>query len=1054
MHVKHGIQSSLRMPGKSLLTLLMFLLVMALLGTSVGVTASVSKTLRALSDSYTTIAVAEYVSEQEPDPAEIIRITDQISELSMPGSVRSWEPERLAQCWLGDLEEPINYRATNNYGLLVIETRTPGVFSSSGTISATVKQVLFSGKDVADKTIEVYWPGIRENTTCLVYGQWYRGTLGAAASLNLLRPPLELSSAADYEKAAGAQEFLELADQLRVRTNSVYAAAPEKLDHFFPFQQRSLQIREGRSFTPEEISSGAKVCLLSAKMAGQLKCKVGDRIPLSLAAGDQCPVMESYDPAKGFDLTDSFLVVGLLNAKENWENTIFLPPQRELDLSKSSGASALGQFILNNDEADDFLAWAEDHMPTGVRITIYDQGYAEAARPIRIMLRTVQLITAACVLAGVCFLLLNIWLFIARQKRIGTLMHRLGASGGSVGLYFLGAMLPVLLPGLAGGTWLSVAAGEKITNRIAGILKQSEQADLRFSDAQLSLRQSVELVQKNASKKLFLLIAVGMLAVCLALCLFFAVRTIPKGKKCRRFNSFRTHTRTRSLSGGSVKYALLASSRGGFRTLLSILAPLAAAILFCVLSITGNRTAAQLRDLETNATVRGYFTNIQGSSASGLLVKYQDAFAVGDMDLTVSMTATAGDNDNLAYWDYVGKLTNWEDLYGEHIEDIHVPRLPTGEFLDNILKGERRKNGIHLVATNSVNDVPGLMYSGNSTVTWADGYSDETMRGWKYLASYGTLMNSFIIRDDLHDSPEEELEKTKNALLEYAQPYFFTVGQPSVVSAAFLSEYGLSLGDSFFLAQLMFTGDEHNRSITVFLKRMDVIGVYSDSSDRNTIYYPISDCIEIGADGEKRREETFKRALVGTIDSVWPETMIINEMWDQHVKGYKMSSAVYRFRASELSDLKQRLEELGFTEVGFTNGARKPFILEDQTYLAAKRSVEQRLWYMKRTFPVVIVLAELLALLLGCLQTLSRRRELWLMHLTGTGRTRAFFSLLLEQLYLCPVGAALGLALCKYLGLLDKAGVIRAILFAGLWFMACLVTAAWMTLRPKKTGKE
>lgn len=1053
MQIKHGLKSSFRMPGKSLLTFLLFFLVMALLGTSIGVTSSVSQTLKALSDSYTTIAVAEFVSEQEPDPETIITVTDQISGITLPSSIQKWEAEHLAQCYLGDLDDPVNYRATNSYGVLVIETRQPGVFSSRGTVNASVKQVLFSGKKVDGKSIEVYYPGIKEHTTYLAYGKWYRGTLGAEASLQLLTEPLELSSAESYEQTPGAQVYLELADQLRVRTNSAYLATPENLEQYFPFQQKSIQITKGRSFTSEELSGGERVCLLSTRLAGKLNCKVNDSIQLSVAVGNRCAILESYDPAAGFDLTASFRVVGLTNAKDAWENVIITPPQRELDLSRSIGTASLGQFVLVNDKADEFLAWADQNLPTGVRVTLYDQGYEEAARPIRVMLRTVRLIMAACAIAGVCFLLLNVWLFVARQKHVGTLNHRLGGSDVGICLYHLGAMAPILLPGLALGAWFSAAAGERISRRIANVLKRSEQADLRYSDAQLSLRQSVELVQKNASKRQYLIIALTVLVVSLALSVFFALRTIPKYRKRRRFGSLRTHTKTRSLNGGSIKYALLSSNRGGFRTVLTLAASLLAAILFCALSTTGVRTENQLLDLEQNATVRGYFTNIQGTSASGLLVKYEDAFLLGDLDLTVSMTSTVGGNDSSSYWDYVGKAVNWDSLYEEHIADIHVPELPTGEFLDIILQGERRKNGVRLVNANSMQDVTGLMYAGNQTVLWADNYSDRILRGWDYLFDYSTGLYGNLIQDDLDDTWEEEREKTRQALLTIAQPYYYTMELPCVVSKTFLSEHGLSLGDSFFLCQLSKVGGQESHIVALTMKCMKAVGVYSESSERNTIYCPMLDCLEIGPDGEQRRYQSAYG--VGFVSGLSEEEIInINEMWDRYKKNFKMESAVYRFRGTQLAELKQILEESGFTEVGYTGGARKPFVLEDQTYLATKRSVEQRLWYMQKTFPVVVVLAELLALILGCLQILSRRRDLWLMHLTGTGKGRAFFSIFLEQLYLCPIGAALGLLLCKYLGLLDQTGLVQTMLFAGLWLLACLITAATAVLRPKRTGKE
>ena len=109
--------------------------------------------------------------------------------------------------------------------------------------------------------------------------------------------------------------------------------------------------------------------------------------------------------------------------------------------------TVISGLMLDNDRADAFLQAAEAVLPAGVRVTVYDQGYAEAAQPLRLMLRTVSMIALVCVAAGLCFLLLNLWLFVSRQRSVGTLTLRLGAPRSAAPLYFLSAMLALALPG-------------------------------------------------------------------------------------------------------------------------------------------------------------------------------------------------------------------------------------------------------------------------------------------------------------------------------------------------------------------------------------------------------------------------------------------------------------------------------------------------------------------------------------------------------------------------------------------------------------------------------
>ena len=75
----------------------------------------------------------------------------------------------------------------------------------------------------------------------------------------------------------------------------------------------------------------------------------------------------SFAPSSGFDLEAEFEVVGILHTKDDWKNTLFLPPQTELDLSRTQRESLLGQYLLDNDRADDFLQAAEAALPPAER---------------------------------------------------------------------------------------------------------------------------------------------------------------------------------------------------------------------------------------------------------------------------------------------------------------------------------------------------------------------------------------------------------------------------------------------------------------------------------------------------------------------------------------------------------------------------------------------------------------------------------------------------------------------------------------------------------------
>ena len=1067
MQCKYGLKSDLRAPGRALLTLFLFFLVAALLGTSVGTTLSVRNTLQALSESYVTIATAVLETGAETTDADAVsEAAAAMDALALPEGALSWSPNRSCQAYLPEAAEVIDSRSVSDHGVVLLQTKEPGAFSSRGTLPASVVKTLFSVKAVEGKNLEVYAEGLEPGKTYLVYGRWYVGTLGVAFNLEALEPPLELSQTAQWEQTDGAQFYLDTARRLEVRQSSVRGVFAEDPERSFPFQQKAVQLSQGRSFTPEELSSGARVCMLSEKLAKLEGIALGDAVPLSLALGSS---EDGYEPARGFDLEAEFTVVGILYTKSEWKNTVFLPPQPDLELVRAGRENLLGQYLVDNDRADAFLQQAETAAPPGVRITVYDQGYGEAAQPLRVMLRTVSMITLLCLAAGLCFLLLNLWLFVHRQRQIGVLTLRLGAPRAAVPVYFLSAMLPLALPALAGGVRFSRLAAGEVTRRLGETLAREPGVSTRFSDAKLTLRQTVELIETPAAASLYWIIAAAVLALSCLLCVLLAVHTVPRGQRRGRLRSLRTRTRTRALRGGAAKYALLSAKRGGFRTAVTLLAPLAAALLLCGLTQTRQSTELQLRELEENTGLRGYFTDLNGRGAEVGLLKYSDLVPVAELPQTLHATVTQNSAIHIQIVCALEReLLSMQWYPADNVEgepeimqlphytvagELKTPEIPYGSFQESRLNAQSARNDPALIYADSMTDLPQLMFR-DEGVTWLEGFSDEDMQWQAPLAEetedrkVSAFGDSAIITA-LHTAQSEEFfrqqttrekdwekeQKKVRDVIDYAlEMNLLSAPLNCVVSDALLEHWGLSLGGYFLQAVTSFWGKDGIGDI--MLRPCRVIGVYHGSGANDPIYAQSKLPLSVGEEGKALRKEYRNSFPFGD----WSLTPV--------------RSAVFRFKAAELDGLKQALAELGLSEVGDTSGSRKPFLLEDQVFLATKRSIEQRLWYMERIFPAVAALVLLLALILSVLQLLARRRELWLMHCTGTGRARSFASLFTEQAALSLLGLAAGLGLCLYRRLYNPVGAAQALVFGALWLLGSALTALYLIRKPAKTGRE
>ncbi|MGI6504967.1 MAG: FtsX-like permease family protein [Clostridia bacterium] len=108
------------------------------------------------------------------------------------------------------------------------------------------------------------------------------------------------------------------------------------LDSILLFNQNLAYITEGRTFTKEEYSEGAKVCIISAETAKHSGIKVGDRIDFKFWSNG-CNITKDYAQpiwvhnafVDGCDFIDegTFEVIGIYKAENVWStNEFFLTP--------------------------------------------------------------------------------------------------------------------------------------------------------------------------------------------------------------------------------------------------------------------------------------------------------------------------------------------------------------------------------------------------------------------------------------------------------------------------------------------------------------------------------------------------------------------------------------------------------------------------------------------------------------------------------------------------------------------------------------------------------
>ena len=618
----------------------------------------------------------------------------------------------------------------------------------------------------------------------------------------------------------------------------------------------------------------------------------------------------------------------------------------------------MGQFRLVNGQAQDYLDALT--LPAGVRVTVYDQGYAASESSLGTMLRSVGVISAVCLAAGLAFLLLFAYLLIFRQQGVALTMERLGVARRDILRYDVFCTLFPALPGCLAGFLVSLAACQALERVVAAALEDSGSADLHFSNAALSVSRSAAEFLTAPSPLLLLALCAAVLVLALAFGLLFGVLALRRKHQRRRFLPARDGARSRSLRGGSLKYALLSLCRGGFRALVPVIALLCAAVLFCRLAAVTESARTGLQALQQESSVRGYLTDISGRSLSGLLLDESAAQALAAIPGVSDVTLCRSNHydllyvDHQAYTDADGSHDGYTDGPGPH------PRT-YGSYGWEIFMDYLRSRD-EIIFTSSLHGAPEFLYSQSVDV--------EYLPGWD---------ESFL------SAPRGEEDAC-------------------ILPSSLMEEYHIALGDTVTL--------EMPGNFDSFLMSFRVVGRYVQEGAANHIYASLNLFEPWTGQAYKKGIIYVQRSVGGRLHT----TFYVNGPMTYQSATFTVPDC------SDLESVKDALYQAGFSETSHLRSLRSFVTINDASYLSALHAAQQRLWYMDRLFPLIDALAVALAFLLGRLLLGRRAGELRTLRSMGVSPASAFWSLYWEQLLLVLLGAALGTGACLLLGEESSAG--------------------------------
>lgn len=964
MFRKQALQTTLRTPRRSLLFLLLLALISALLASSLGMSASLSRALALCRENYSTIGLAEYISGGYPELSALDSAAGQAADalaaaVAPDDAPLYYEPTRMA---LGDTDG-LASRKTFDGGVLVLRVKQlvgdPANGSQDDFYYAVVEEAPFSADATEGKLICVYTEdALAIGRIYLAHGSFFDGSSAypsfglapyTAPDGSLTLPAYQDITSEDGYTLPQDSPYLTVAQTYAVESRALTLWCSDHPQDLYPFHENVLTLAEGDWYT-----EGG--CLLSQSTAQALGLSVGDTFPLRTAARTDLPFSQSYQANLGFDTETTCRVDGLFAGSDDWKDMVFLPVSE--DLPTAVGAYTVGQFRLVNGQAQDYLDGLT--LPAGVRVTVYDQGYAASESSLGTMLRSVGVISAVCLAAGLAFLLLFAYLLIFRQQGVALTMERLGVARRDILRYDVFCTLFPALPGCLAGFLVSLAACQALERVVAAALEDSGSADLHFSNAALSVSRSAAEFLTAPSPLLLLALCAAVLVLALAFGLLFGVLALRRKHQRRRFLPARDGARSRSLRGGSLKYALLSLCRGGFRALVPVIALLCAAVLFCRLAAVTESARTGLQALQQESSVRGYLTDISGRSLSGLLLDESAAQALAAIPGVSDVTLCRSNHydllyvDHQAYTDADGSHDGYTDGPGPH------PRT-YGSYGWEIFMDYLRSRD-EIIFTSSLHGAPEFLYSQSVEV--------EYLPGWD---------ESFL------SAPRGEEDAC-------------------ILPSSLMEEYHIALGDTVTL--------EMPGNFDSFLMSFRVVGRYVQEGAANHIYASLNLFEPWTGQAYKKGIIYVQRSVGGRLHT----TFYVNGPMTYQSATFTVPDC------SDLESVKDALYQAGFSETSHLRSLRSFVTINDASYLSALHAAQQRLWYMDRLFPLIDALAVALAFLLGRLLLGRRAGELRTLRSMGVSPASAFWSLYWEQLLLVLLGAALGTGACLLLGEGSPAG--------------------------------
>ncbi len=966
MIVRNGIRSNLRAKGRTALFTGMILVLTLVMVLALGVRLYCDTALAQFDKSYRSIAVVEYMGAEypdrdEPDPSARAASSaiDDGAIRAIPG-VNAWYRDCHT---LGTVDGFIrlgNDMPYKNRGVIVVTHLSPKYsmdvgYDPNGELGIVPSDQVDYYTGIVSRSIYSYTG--KENIFVSIlpdfvpddvdYGDLYvlHGTFvdgdqlgihnGMEAFLAMKFPDSDASPVARLEPGEEPGElFAQAAEHYRAINNYVHTVTCGNLNDLWEFHQGVIYLQEGKM--PERPDE----CVISGDLAVKMEIPVGGKLDYTAFSSAE---NDRYD----VELTDrhqSLTVTGIAN--ENTEYTAYIWQQADAPLTRLYGYR-IGIASLDNAKSVEAVMAMESIMPENVRVSLLDQGYADAVEPFVSLQSTATNVLLLCAVGTVSVLVLFALLFVGRQNETVRILVSLGTPRRKIVLWLLSGALVIsgsatLLGGVLGLLGLP-AVFRRIQTRVSG-----EKELLRFSETLVSTVKTADIKVDTPVWPLALTIA-GIILLSLLFCLLF-LRTAYRGGTLRRGKSRVRVPRgkTSVFGSGSMRYAVLSIRRGGPRALLVVAVSAVLTLVIIILGGVYRGWETQLDEALHKTQLEGQVTSTDGRFFSGLTVKISTIHKLMSLDDVGDVYVSIRD----VYW---------------MPEDI--PAFGEGTFAQ-----ERRQDWIdaqsELVCTNNLKGAKEFYFT-EPVIQWVDGWDESCLADDSYPTIFGALLG---------------IETDKELA-----PY------PAIVGDEFMESHHLTPDCEF---TCMMRG---NRSLGDEIPvTLHIVGVYHQTGSRAHIYLPLS---FFAMPDVVFGEEPPEGSSYGFRYGRWTVENYRAYIYDF----YMMESCRFTLTsASHLEESRQALDEAGFGWPGHLGDNRTALVLRDASFVKLTENLGRYLSMGRVMLGLIFGVVALLGFIVSWLLISGRKREFAIMRGFGVRRMQLFLSFFWEQALLCILGCAIG----------------------------------------------